>query len=165
MIEVTQTSHYPRGNCYAACIASIFHLDLSLLPALPESDEEVLAKFPIVNPEYYGVDDSRNSFWHDMWATWKRDNNLMSISIRASLLGEYDRRNFYVFHICNGPSPRDPEQEKGRDGMKHSVVGFKGLVRFDPHPSRQGLLAIDSYELIVPAEPARPILEGYRNKK
>ncbi len=33
MIPVYQTVHGPRGNCYAACIASILEVPLDALPA------------------------------------------------------------------------------------------------------------------------------------
>jgi hypothetical protein len=163
MIEVTQTRFITRGDCYAACIASIFELDIERLPHVPEDDDVVLAKFPIKNPEYFNVSDARSSWWHDMWAEWFKANNLMHVVIRCEKFGEYDRRVLDTWHIISGPSPRDPEQNQGRDGHKHAVVGRKGLVRFDPHPSRSGLLALDSYELIIPADPAKAILEGYRS--
>jgi hypothetical protein len=162
VVEVTQTRFIPRGDCYAACIASILELDIERLPHLPEDDDIVLAKFPIMNPEHFGVKDARTSYWHDMWATWFRDNNLMHMSIRSVKLDEWDRRVLDVWHIINGPSPRDPEQTERNGGHKHSVVGRKGLIRFDPHPSRAGLLACDSYELIIPANIEKPILEEYR---
>ena len=162
MIEITQTHFIPKGDCYAACIASIFELELDRLPHVPEDDAIILAKFPIKNPEYFGLKDSQNSWWHDMWSEWFRDNNLMKVTLRCGKLDEWDRRVLDTWHIINGPSPRDPEQTGGSDGHKHSVVGRKGLIRFDPHPSRAGLMALDAYELIIPADPTKPILEGYR---
>jgi len=165
VIEVTQTKFAPRGDCYAACIASIFELDINRLPHLPEDDETVLAKFPIKNPEYYGVNDSRIQWWHDMWSEWFRDNNLTKLRINTEKLGQYDRQVLNTWHIIDGPSPRDPEQTYGSNGMKHAVVGRKGLIRFDPHPDRTGLLANDGYEIVIPADPAKPILEGYRSGK
>jgi hypothetical protein len=162
MIEITQTKFVPKGNCYAACIASILELRIDRLPHLPEDDNTILEKFPIKNPEYFNVKDARTTWWHDMWGNWFKENNLTKITIKCEKLGEYDRRVLEIYHIINGPSPRDLEQKEDRDGWKHSVVGFKGLIRFDPHPSRNGLLALDSYELIVPSNINKSILDNYK---
>lgn len=43
--------------------------------------------------------------------------------------------------MATGPSPR---------GVRHSVVFLDGVMAHDPHPSRAGLLSIDSYWTIVP---------------
>ena len=44
------------------------------------------------------------------------------------------------FHIMSGPSPR-------LKGFYHSVVGFKGEIIHDPHPSRTGLLPCELKEM------------------
>lgn len=170
MFEVTQTTFHPRGDCYAACIASIFELDLARLPHLPEDDRIILAKFPIKNSEFGVVEDSRNCWWGEMWGQFFLANNLYSLHLDAWNFTNYERARLDFWHVLTGPSPRDPEQNKvdydGRrsaEGMRHSVVGRKGIVRWDPHPSRAGLLAIDSVELILPRDPTKPMLEGYRN--
>src|SRR5580765_8049749 len=104
MIEVTQTRFIPKGDCYSACIASIFELDLEQLPHLPENDEVILAKFPIKNLEYFGVRESRSSWWHEMWGEWFRANNLMKLRISCDKLGQYDRRTLDTWHVIDGPS-------------------------------------------------------------
>lgn len=45
------------------------------------------------------------------------------------------------YSILSGPGPR---------GHRHCVVGYQGFVVHDPHPSRDGLIEIDSLELLVP---------------
>lgn len=163
MKQITQTvidKH--RGNCYAACIASIFELELALLPAVPD-DETVLAKFPIHDSNHFGIKDSIASWWNDMWATWFRDNNLVNIHLESNKISSYERSRFPCLHLLSGPSPRDPDQNAyGWRGMTHSVVGKNGLIYWDPHPSRQGLLAIDGLELVIPVDPSKPILESYK---
>ena len=47
-----------------------------------------------------------------------------------------------VEHLMSGWSSR---------GLAHRCVGFGGRVLWDPHPSREGLTRIISYELLVPA--------------
>ncbi|MGH9522722.1 MAG: hypothetical protein ACRD3E_09350 [Terriglobales bacterium] len=165
MKQITQTViDAGWGNCYTACICSIFELDLSHMPVLP-SREEIQRRADTKEPSDRNFEDERRNAWHKMWNDWFEANNLQRVAFDVNLFSSYSRRNLGCYHIINGPSPRDPEQNKGGygyDGMLHSVVGRKGLIIWDPHPSRVGLLAIDSYELIVPTDPARPILEGYR---
>lgn len=164
MIEVTQTKFMPRGDCYAACIASIFELDINKLPHLPEDDVVILEKYPIKNPEYYGVEESYTQWWYAMWSEWFSANNLTPIKFPSRTFSDqWDRNRLDSYHIINGISPRDREPAPGKSHKRHSVVGKKGLIWFDPHPDRTGLLAIDEYELLVPADVTKPILQGYKN--
>ena len=45
--------------------------------------------------------------------------------------------------VATGPSPRRP-------GFNHCVVARDGTIIYDPHPSRDGLLEITEYEIVVP---------------
>lgn len=46
--------------------------------------------------------------------------------------------------IAHGPSPR---------GLSHAVVVHDGVITWDPHPSRAGLLGIDGLFAFTPADP------------
>ena len=164
MIEVTQTKFIPKGDCYAACIASIFELDINKLPHLPEDDEIILQKYPIKNPEYYGVAESRTQWWYWMWGEWFAANNLMGLKLPSKVLpDQYDRNRLTTYHIITGISPRDKEPTPGKTHERHSVVGKHGLIWFDPHPDRTGLLSVDEFEIIIPTDPTKPILQGYKD--
>lgn len=164
MREITQTKFPPYGDCYAACIASIFELPIESLPHLPEGDEGdaiIRAQYPDAKEgEYLTIKDLRNSFWSDMWAKWRTVNNLISVRIPYTAITKWDRNAFACWHILSGISPRDKEEGQ----MLHSVVGKQARIWFDPHPSRAGLLSIDDIELIVPFDPAKPILQNSRSK-
>lgn len=173
MKTVTQTEiDAGWGNCYAACIASIFELDLELLPKLPPREEiarraAARDQVPTDDDVKRFFEDERRNAWHAMWNEWFFKNNLVHIVIEAHKLCAYDRPRLETYHIIGGPSPRDPEQNKGGygyDGLLHAVVGFKGLIVWDPHPDHNGLLAVDNYELIVPRDPAKPVLIDYRRQ-
>lgn len=169
MIRLIQTKlNSPYGNCYGTSIFSIFELDPKFMPLLPENDEEVIQHHlrGCEKPEtcHYTIEDKRNEYWHWMWDKFFKENNLTKISIEYSKLPGYAWQGIKAYHIINGRSPRDPEGNRGSDGraMLHSVVGYSGLIWHDPHPSGTGLLSIDSFEYIVPADPAKPVLEGYK---
>jgi hypothetical protein len=54
--------------------------------------------------------------------------------------------------IAGGQSPR---------GLSHSIIVYDGVLVWDPHPSRAGLLTLEDYEILVPvragnALPAAP---------
>lgn len=167
MLELTQTNlDNQRGNCYATSLASIFELDLTLMPKVPDTDEEVLAwHMKECGQENctYSVKDCITSYWRHMWGDWFRANNLKSIRLDIAKFSRYDRYMIEgVYHLINGNSPRDRDlKENVGRGRLHSVVGKSGVIYYDPHPSRQGLISIDEYELIVIADPSKPILEEY----
>jgi len=97
-----------RGNCFAACIASILEVSL----------EEV--------PNFCNFDDWR-------WRTnrWLAPRGLAYIDVTLS----GDARDLLVkdwgYHVVSGDGPR---------GHRHSVVGLRGEIVWDPHPSQTGFL-------------------------
>lgn len=129
-----------------------------MIPEGEEADKMIRAKYdPEGKNTHWDIDDFRNAWWWDMWAEWFTANNLVSIRMEYHKFSKYDRDMFKGFHLLNGVSPRD--REKGK--RLHTVVGRYGRVWFDPHPERNGLLAIDEIELIVPLDPSKPILAQY----
>ena len=100
-----------KGNCFAACVASILEVPVS----------EVI-HFP----------DGECAEWRDIVNDWLFARGLFFLDI--SLPG--DMRDsvvkYWGHHIIMGESPRDGD-------VMHAVVGYKGDIVFDPHPSRDGL--------------------------
>ena len=98
------------GNCFAACIASIFEFDL----------EDI--------PNFCAFVD-----WQKRVNVWLSKYDFCYLDVRPnadiafSMLG---------YHVISGPSPRLPN-------CYHSVVGLKGKMVHDPHPSRDGLKTLD----------------------
>jgi len=52
------------------------------------------------------------------------------------------------YHILGGPGPR---------GFGHSVVGLNGEMVHDPHPSREGILSVEDYTILIAKQPQRLI--------
>lgn len=74
-------------------------------------------------------------FWQSFWE-FMTARGLVAID----LPGE---RHFGCYHLAYGPSPR---------GVSHAVIYRYGALAHDPHPSRAGLLSVETTVLIVPAD-------------
>ncbi len=121
MIPVTQTKFGPEeGNCFSACVASILELGI----------EDV--------PHFCAYSNKR---WLREAEAWLRENynlTLLSFASRGTS-GVYCIPA--IHHILSGQSVR---------GLCHSVVGFRGKVVHDPHPSRKGIVEIEEYGFLIP---------------
>jgi hypothetical protein len=74
-----------------------------------------------------------HGFWQSFWE-FMAGRGLVVIE----LSGE---RHFDCYHLAYGPSPR---------GISHAVVYRYGKLAHDPHPSRAGLLNVETTALVVP---------------
>lgn len=74
-----------------------------------------------------------HGFWQSFWE-FIASRGLIAIE----LSGE---RVFDCYHLAYGPSPR---------GVSHAVVYRDGKLAHDPHPSRAGLLSVDTTVLVMP---------------
>ena len=125
------------GNCYAACIASIFEVGLDGVP-----DEAVHWK-PGMPAEKSWAPHEKEI--HD----WLYQRGYILITVRTNQLmiaGSIDRFR-ETYNIISGPSPRNPE-------FNHAVVGLGNNIAHDPHPSNDGLAGDPNkdwwYEIFVP---------------
>lgn len=91
-----------------------------------------------------------HGFWQSFWE-FMASRGLVVIE----LSGE---RHFDCFHLAYGPSPR---------GVSHAVVYRYGALAHDPHPSRAGLLSVETTALVMPVAladwmgpPAKPARWG-----
>jgi len=111
-----------RGNCFAACIASILEIPI----------DEVL-HFP----------DGEALNWREVINEWLSPRGLFFIDIALNGDMRDELVRFWGYHLILGDSPR-------RGDVRHAVVGHKGEICFDPHPSRDGLAGDNwSYGFLV----------------
>jgi len=105
------TSKEERGNCYAACIASILGLPLETVPNFCAGGEA----------------------WFSETNKWLHENCGVVISTwREDPFGAYPKEYGEAVYIASGKSPRGD--------WNHSVVWSRGSVLHDPHPSRAGIV-------------------------
>lgn len=125
MIKVQQTLFGKGGNCFAACIASIFELPLGWVPNFCAE-----TRMP----------------WLDFANHWLAPLGLMIINLRILEEGEFEWPRCY--HIISGHTVRHPK-------LLHSVVGFAGKMVHDPHPDGSGLTEVRDYDVFVCLDPAK----------
>lgn len=125
MIPTAQTKLHVegevKGNCFQACLASVFEIPIESVPEFTEmSDLE----------------------WRKQFQDWCiKKFDVMPID----LLVENKKSFGWVplgYHLINGPSPRG-------NNFWHSVVGYNGNMIFDPHPSKEGLVSEESWTVFV----------------
>lgn len=111
-----------KGNCFAACLASILEMPITEVVHFPEGE------CPL---------------WRDLVNAWLDDKGMFFLDIalhgdmRDSLV------KYWGHHIIMGDSPRPGD-------LRHAVVGYRGEIIFDPHPSRAGLAGDDfTYGILV----------------
>ena len=98
-----------RGNCFSACVASILELPIEQVPTFVIEDD-----------------------WHIAAQTWLNARGLWLLSLPwDDEWGAIVLEPFGGYHIIGGQSPR------GEHG--HSVVGLRGEIVHDPHPSGEGI--------------------------
>ena len=146
MIPVTQTEFGAKhGNCYAACIASIFELPIESLPSVPTDDTVVVEKYKTdSNKDNWDVNNFYDAWWWDMWNAWFEANNLLRYRVDYNKFTPRYTEHPAGYTILIGASPRNPNK------VKHAVVAFNGKLVHDPHPDHSGLMSMEEFEIIVP---------------
>lgn len=125
MIPVTQDIFGEKGNCMAACVASIFELSLKQVPNFADPT-------------------TAKGDWFRIF--WEFVHSLGYEPIYWSAEGEGSLIDFdnlpehlmciQPFYLQCGPAER---------GFSHATVGWKGHVIHDPYPSRAGLKSVNHY--------------------
>lgn len=128
---------YPKGNCFAACVASIMEIPLEDTPELSD-----IERFDIV------------------WRKWFRAHGLGIADIPAGT-GEY--LEGYV--IATGDSPRGDVTISGNP-VQHAVVCKDMELVFDPHPDDTFIVGSPKYftiiyplSLVLPTRRIKSLLE------
>lgn len=130
MIEVQQTiTTHPGGNCFNACIASIFELDIDALPKFTDND----------------------GYLNNEWMKFLSDNNLGMIYNRfPKPFATKNHDTEYAVHgygIVIAQSPRFD--------CSHAVVYKDGEFLYDPHPQREvGVGEHHAYIMFYSLDPA-----------
>jgi hypothetical protein len=98
---------WPKGNCYAACVASLMEIPLEDCPVVPEGED---------------------SDWNQIWDNWYADRGI------ARLVFPYTPEYLVKgWQILAGITPREIQDGTGKRPM-HAVVGLDGKAVHDPHP-------------------------------
>ena len=127
MIPVYQTRFGEDGNCIQACVSSILDGRLSI------------AGIPHVR-----ADEEANG-----WIIIERYlQSAAGLRFQHLSKGWMEGVRPIGYHIIGGKGPR---------GCQHAVVGYEGLMVFDPHPEGGGLTRIDDWTLLVPCAPTEPL--------
>lgn len=133
-----------RGNCYAACIASILELPISEVPNV-----EV----------FYHME---GSFWIEVMLTflnskgWDLCSDEMLKRFHPDLfMVSFDGTDengkipqYYEYkdkpYLVSGKSPR---------GFYHTCIYVNGILSHDPHPSKDGLITMENFQTLEKINP------------
>ncbi|HXE63252.1 MAG TPA: hypothetical protein VN519_06900 [Bryobacteraceae bacterium] len=127
MIPVEQTrTEIGFGNCWQACLASIFEVPLSEVPDWNAHGEK---------------------YWGDEYDRWLAERNLCMMEIAVGH-EETTVRTFPGYYIMAARSPRF--------SGTHAVVCHQGKIVWDPHPLREmGVGDAVDYTFFCPLDPAK----------
>lgn len=121
MNPVTQTTFgMPRGNCFAACVASILEVRLECVPHVMHYDDKW---FPAFN----------------LWAN-RHGLQLLSHAWNKGLVSYLREHHRNTYAIVSGPAAR---------GFEHCCVYLGIELAHDPHPDRTGLLEEKTYDVLI----------------
>ena len=123
----------PKGNCWAACVASVLECGLEEVPDVEFEQMDAGAESPDVL-----------RFWKE-WREWLADRNLGILCVTMGK-GVPLPRGYVIF---TGRSPRG--------AWDHSVVYHDGELCHDPHPEGGGIQVVSSMDMLYPLDPALPI--------
>jgi len=126
MIPVMQTVLGRGGNCFSACLASLFNLPI----------EDV--------PNFFDIAGEDDAMWWGAVRDWLRVRGfgIMSLDLtNPSFISVFEG----WFIVC-GKSSR---------GLDHATLWRNGEMMHDPHPSQCGLIKPDTVDLLYPLDPSR----------
>ncbi len=129
MIPVKQTKFgINEGNCFTACVASILHLDLEIIPNFCVEHGSYFQKFT-------------NEWLREKTGFFYMESRIPDEETRQLILKGY--------YIVSGKSPRSKLCD-------HCVVGFNGQMVHDPHPDNtfiSGDIRYYGYGFFIPYDP------------
>ena len=131
MKPVMQTVTGSAGNCFSACLASIFELTI----------EEV--------PNFFEVAGHEDSAWWGAVRDWLRPRGLGVIWLQLN--DPAHLAEFEGWMIVSGKSCL---------GIYHATVWNGGKMVHDPHPSQCGLIAPEGVDMLYPLDPAKCLILG-----
>lgn len=125
MKPVMQDAFGDTGNCFSACLASLFEIDLKDVPNF-----------------FVLAGNDANVWWKEV-RNWLRPRGfgVMSVAFTdAKLIG-----GFEGWLIVCGESQR---------GFQHATLWRDGMIVHDPHPSQCGIISPDAVDLLYPLDPS-----------
>lgn len=125
MKPVMQTVTGRHGNCFSACLASLFECDIDDVP------------------NFYDVAGDDDAAWWGAVRDWLRARGfgIMFLELKdPAHIGLFEG-----WFIVSGKSGR---------GLDHATVWRDGEMRHDPHPTKEGLIEADGIDMIYPLNPA-----------
>lgn len=132
------------GDCFSACVASIFELPLEGVPNFSHAGAKADAESPT----------GWSSDWWYLLRDWLRQRGFVYIEFPVPG-SDADLLAALGWHIMVGKSPRGE--------WNHAVVGRHGVIEHDPHPDGTGLRSIDSFGIFVALDPAGVGTKGGTN--
>ena len=125
-----QTKTGSRGNCFTACLASLFEISI----------EDV--------PNFYDEAGDDAEKWWGAVRDWLRIRGfgLMNLELKD----DADLSKFEGYFLVSGKSAR---------GIDHETIWKGGRMVHDPHPSGCGLKTIQTVEMIYPLDPSRMVMK------
>ena len=121
---------FDEGNCFQACVASIFELPLNDVPnfcsLLGECD------------------------WFKSLNKWLEYRGFYCLHFELNRLDPWRPPGMF---ILGGLSPRAPKCVLNLDDYCHAVVAVGGVILHDPHPSREGVVTWRDATVFVPFNP------------
>ena len=157
MIPVTQTKvvvknekgeEVVRGNCYAACIASILEVPITEVPNVEvffHLDNgywnEVMLTFLQSKGWELCSDDMLKRFHGNDPKLYIRGFDFKGTDENGWIPEYYEYKDKY--YLVSGKSPR---------GVHHICIYKNGELVHDPHPSRDGLVSLDYFQTLEKVE-------------
>lgn len=137
MREFTQTTVAPDvGNCWQTAVACILEIEPAALPDQRTND------YVLVDGKWTG-----RSYNNPLQGYLRKHHGLAYVELYTvdEVLGLLDIRSD-AFHLMTGRTVRSDSF----GGMRHVVVGRRGKMVWDPHPSRAGLTDAIRWAFLVP---------------
>jgi len=114
----------PNGNCLAACVASIFEVDLEEVPNFGEW----------------------KSYWIDELRKYCIEkHNMYPLILQPMTYDGKEKVKYPGYYIASGPAAR---------GLLHSVILFDGKLAHDPHPDNSGIKSVNDLIVFLALDPA-----------
>jgi hypothetical protein len=155
MIPITQTKVVVRnskdevvvnGNCWAAAIASILELPLTEVPNFEIWFKEDtgfwweltnrflhISGYKLVYSPWFQAFHKTEEEWND----WIKQEEFESFGNYHQAREDFKDQYYFI----SGQSPR---------GVSHVTIWQNGKMVHDPHPTREGILELKSFEQIIP---------------
>lgn len=121
---MTPVDQQTDHDCVRACIASLLSVPI-----------DGVADFGNGDDQWQRVND------------WLGQRGLYMVTLDAKAFADWRPGGY---HLMGGPAHGEPPP--GESVQYHAVVGYRGDVVHDPHPSRLGLASVETYRLIVVAD-------------